>query len=309
MGSSFEILRGWETGQIAAILNKVSGGDRTKLEAILRDELEINLAEKEQTLVDKNGRVIPSRDLKSAVCEPNRRFYPQQPKLETFDDFGSRQKRFENAFGSGPCSIADAEFQDRTRKLIGEIEKNRRIANLLSGVHLPIILPRLESGDYGAVLEQIFLPRVKSAYEKEFPKRKLYNCRENDLESKVSVVPGMRHEKLLERMAGGSVVAIYFPNPLQGFSIRASREQLSDFPDSLLLSGGFDTATAMVMYPDILARDWYTPGLDLSALSWQSPGGSLCFRASGDDLYFGGRGVLAGARDGYSSGLLFFGSV
>ena len=95
------------------------------------------------------------------------------------------------------------------------------------------------------------------------------------LAGKVSIVPGSRHEKLIEKMMQDYVVAIYFPNPLQGFSINASREQMATLPESLILAGGFDTASAMSMYPDIIARDWHTPGYDLSALNWQSSDYSL----------------------------------
>ncbi|MDO8555426.1 MAG: hypothetical protein Q7R75_02575 [bacterium] len=296
MGSSFDILKGWETGQIAAILNKVSGGDREKLEAILRDE---------------NGRVIPAKSLKNSVYDPNKKLRLIQPKLETIGDFSSRLVHFKEAFKHGSCPTV-AEFSGRANKLIDDIRsnKNKNVANLLNGIYLPIILPRLEDfRDYGEALEKIFLPAVKFSYEKQFPNRKFWNYRDGNLEDKVNIAEGTRHEKLLERMAREFVVALYFPNPLQGFSVLASREQLFALPESLMLAGGFDTATAMAMYPDILAKDWYTPGLDLSALSWQSPHCSLFFRADDEWLLFGGWGDLGIALGGCSSGLLFLGSA
>ena len=192
-----------------------------------------------------------------------------------------------------------------SRELIGEIKNNRNLANLLNGVYLPIILPKLgDISDYGKTLEGVFLPAVKSSYERQFPDRKFYNYRENELVNNISIVSGTRHEKLGEKMKHDSLVAIYFPNSLQGFSILASQEQISSLPE-LLLSGGFDTAAAITMYPDILARDWNTPGYDLSALSWQSPDDSLFFRALDDRLHFNNRGKLANANDNCSSDLLF----
>ena len=70
---------------------------------------------------------------------------------------------------------------------------------------------------------------------------------------------------------------------------------------------GIDTAEAMVAYPDILARDYYTPGLGMSALQWQSADYSLLFEAYDDELYFGRRGDLGDALACYSGGLVVLG--
>ena len=131
------------------------------------------------------------------------------------------------------------------------------------------------------------------------------NYRKGDLGGKVSVVDGSRHDQLISRMKEGLVIGLHFPNPLQGFSINASREQMSTLPEGFILSG-MDTPIAMVMYPDILARDWDTPGLNL-ALQWQSAGYSLYFWACGGSLGFGRTAGLAGASGSYSGGLLFLG--
>ena len=306
---SFEILRGWETGQIAAILNKVSGGDRKKLEAILQDEVEVNLVERVLKLADKNGRIIPSKDLENAARDPNKNFHLIQPQFKIIDDYAGRLVRFQESFKEGPVMSA-ADFEGRSNQLIAEIKNNKNLANLLNGVYLPIILPRVPSfTDYGETLEKVFLPAVKFSYEKQFPDRKFYNYRKNELSGKIIIVSGVRHDKLIERIKHDFLVAIYFPNPFQGFSVSASREQMATFPESLVLSGGFDTASAMAIYPDVLARDWNTPGYDLSTLAWQSPGYSLYFEAYDDRLYFYDRGYLGFAFGDYSSGLLFLGSA
>ena len=308
MASSFEILRGWETGQLAAILNKVSGGDRAKLEAILRDETEISIIERAVKLFDKNGRRIPPKDLQAAVCNPDKKFYLVQPRL-ILADYADRLVRFQEAFKAGPVMSA-AEFEGRSKELVSEIRNQKDLANLLNGVYLPVILPKLDSfEDYGRTLEEIFLPAVTFAYEKQFPDRKFYNYRKNDLVDKVSIVEGTRHEQLVGKMTQDYVVAIYFPNSLQGFSVFASREQLSVLPGFLFLAGGFDASVALAMYPDVLARDYQAPGYDLSALIWRSPGYSLYFRADDDGLVFDRGGDLGFANDNYSSGLLFLGSA
>ena len=93
---------------------------------------------------------------------------------------------------------------------------------------------------------------------------------------------------------------------IQGFSIHADREQMSTLPEGFVLSG-MDTPIAMVMYSDILARDYNTPGLDLATLQWQSADCSLSFKACDGGLGFVSTDVLASAHDDYSGGLLFLG--
>ncbi len=72
-------------------------------------------------------------------------------------------------------------------------------------------------------------------------------------------------------------------------------------------AGGMDIPVAMVMYPDILARDFNTPGLDMAALQWRSADSSLFFLADDDGLDFFRADCLAYARGDYSGGLLFLG--
>ena len=92
-------------------------------------------------------------------------------------------------------------------------------------------------------------------------------------------------------------MGIHFPNPLQGFSVNASREQMATLPQGFILSG-MDTSVAMVMYPDILARDWNTFGLDLAALSFyfQYSRYSLKFTANDVNLEFDNTHNLVNAR-------------
>ncbi len=278
--------------------------------AILQDEKAVKVEEVSLKLFDKNGRRIP-KDLKSAVCDANKNFYLVQPKLGTVADYADRLIRFQQAFKEGPVMSA-AEFEGRAKELIAEVENNKNLCNLLSGIYLPIILPQLGNlNDYGENLKRVFIPAVEFSYnkDKQFSGRKFCNFRKNDLAGKVSIVPGTRHEKLIEKMTQGYVVAIYFPNPLQGFSINASREQIVTLPESLILAGGFDTASAIAMYSDVLAnaKEWYTPGYNLSALSWRLPYFSLFFEADVGNLVFGSRADLGSTYDNFSSGLLFLG--
>lgn len=300
------LTRDWTTGQLNALVKKIGEEDAR---AILRGE---KIAVIEDVpfveLFDKNGRRIPPRGLKAAVCDANRNFYLKQPKLETVEDYANRLVRFQEAFHPGPCMSA-AEFQGRAKELLEQLEKDERLRNLLKGVHLPVIVPELEAKDfdYGQVLEEVFLAAVGWAYQREFPGRKFNNYRQGELAGRVNIIEGSRHDQLIAKMRQGPVVGICFPNPLQGYSILADREQMTTLPQKLLLNGGFDTAAAEVGYPDILARDFNTPGQDCAALSWRSAWCSLVFGAGGDWFGFALTGGLAVARDHYSGGLAFFG--
>lgn len=305
MGSlkTFDILKGWETGQIAAILYKVSGGDREKLEAILRNEFEIKLEEKILRLFDQHGRRIP-HNLENRVVDANRKFYLNQPKMETTVDFANRLLRVEGFFGR--TGFTAENFEKEIRKLEEKIRQDKAIANLMECPYFPVVIPKTKVDDHGEILEQKFIPVVKQAYQEQFPNRKFYNWREGDLKAKVDIVEDSRHDELVREMRKGAVAGIHFANPLHGFSVLASREQMTTLPDGFVLSG-YGSLVAITMYPDELARDYQTPGYDLSAFSWGSSGCSLCCGASVGRLDFVCRAVLSVPFDSYSSGLLFLG--
>ncbi len=288
-----------------ALETKLGGLDNVL--AVIRGEKAVKIEDLIK-LFDKNGRRIPPKGFQNAVCDPDKDFYLIQPQFKTQEDFAIPFVRFQEAFHPGPMSVAD--FEGKTRKLLDEISSNKNLANLLKGVYLPIILPKLENfTDHGTTLEQVFLQAVESSYKKQFPGCKFGNWRKGELAYRVDIVEGSRHEKLIEKMKQGIVYAIYFPNPLQGFSVFASREQMKDLPESLILAGGFDTAAALTMYPEILARNGHIPRHNLAALQWRASGCSLCFEAYDDRLNFNYGVFLSDAHDNYSSGLLFLGSA
>lgn len=293
-----------------ALATKCGGLDNVL--AIIRGEKAVKI-EGLIKLFDQNGRRIP-KGLQNNVCDANKNFYLVQLEFASMEDYAGRLLKFQEAFHPGPLSVA--EFQKKIAELLEELRGDVLLKDLLNGVHLPIIIPGFKlldvnskKFDYGKVLDEKLLTALKIAYEKQFPGRTFYNLRKDELEGQVSIIPSTRHENLIEKMKQDIVYAIYFPNPLQGFSSLASREQMKDLPESLILTGGFDTSVAITMYPDILARDWHTPGYDLSALAWQSSGCSLAFGAGDDKLRFYHGARLGNADDVCSSGLLFLGSA
>ena len=296
-------IRSHTNGQTVAILSKVCGGKTEKLDALLRDELEIELKEVLKKLFDKHGRRIPE-GLSASVCDANRSFRLDQPKLVEEADFANSILRLHGCL-SIDTEVTAEQLKAETERLLAIIRENSQIANIANGVYLPVVLPKLVTDDLGAELE-LYLSGVNNSYTKTFSDRSFNNYRKGDLSGKVSIIDGSRHDQLVERMKQELVIGLHFPNPLQGFSINADREQMSTLPEGFILSG-IDTPIAMAMYPDILACDWNTPGLELAALQWRSADYSLNFRADDDELGFGCADNLADARGPYSGGLLFLG--
>lgn len=294
-------LDGFDAGQQLALLKKL-GGKEVK-DAILRGEKIITVGDAIRLLFDKHGRRIPE-GFSANVCDANRDFRLDQPKLEQEVDYANRILRLHGELGVDTAIIAK-QFQQETERLLALIRDNSQVANIANGVWLPVVLPQLTTDDLGIVLEQ-YLEAVGKSYVKTFSDRKLYNHRKGTLASEVSIVAGSRHNQLIAKMKQEPVIGIHFPNPLQGYSINAQREQMSTLSEGFILSG-LDTAIAMAMYPDILARDWNTPGLDLAAFSWRSAACSLYFRASDGRLDFDSGENLACAYGYYSGGLLFLG--
>jgi len=292
-------------GRLAAFTRQVGG--REVVEGVLSGELTVErvgttlqIKEAVRPLFDKNGRRIPPRGLVANVCDPNREFALVQPEI----DYSAWLERFD---GTGLSTfISGADFEARAKELLQALGQNEQTKNLLKGVHLPVVIPHTQVADLGQTIEE-FVAAAGKSYSRQFPDRSFKNYRQGELAGQVTIVDGSRYERLIDDIAESSVVSIYFPNPLQGFSVDAQREQMATLPESFILSGPLDTAMGWIMHTNVLARDYQTPVYDCSAVQWQSSEDSLCFKACDDGAYFGLRADLADAYDGYSGGLLFIG--
>ena len=263
------------------------------------------LEEQLRTLFDKNGRRIPE-GLTYPVRDPDRSYFLQQPQI----DYAQRLERLKVHFRERKLPISPSQFQDECEGLREELAKSEEFAtcaNILNGVVLPVVLlPVPHRGfDYGMVLERVYLSAVERAYKELFPERTFQNNRKGELARKVSIIDGSRHDLLVGKLFKGPVIGLFSPNPLQGFSVLAQREQMATLPQRFSLGGGFDSATAVTMYPDVLARDFQTPGYDCAALSWVDSEYSLCFEANDERLWFDHEVSLGYAFGSYSGGLFF----
>ena len=290
----------WTRGQVEALIN-IIGEENAK--GLLAGDVSAEFKEVVKKFFDKHGRRIPE-GLQANVCDANRKFRLDQPKLDEEVDFANRIMRLHSCL-SIDTGITAEQLKTETERLLALIRENSQIANIANGVWLPVISPKLVTDDLGAELE-LYLTGVNNSYIKTFSDRKFYNHRKGTLANKVNIVDGSRHDQLIEKMKQGPVMGIHFPNPLQGFSINANQEQMLTLPEGFILSG-MDIPIVMMMYPDILARDYNTPGLDMAALSWQSVGYSFFFKTYDDRLDFDYTDNLTYTDDDYSGGLLFLG--
>jgi len=260
-------------GQVEAAINNLGGLDNWN--AWLRGELTLEISEVVPKMFDKNGRRIPPRGLEYAVCDPDTNFRLNQPEIDYAGVINRLQRSFPSVMGNGRFLSAE-DFKQKAEALLEQLRQDEVLANLLKGIWLPVCFPRLRIKNYGQSLEEIFLPAVENSYKNQFPDRVFENYRRGELAAAVTMVEGSRHEMLLSRMEEGPIVGIMF-FPLQGFSVLAQREQMTSLPSSLLLSGAVDMATARVAYPEVMARDWNTPGYDCSAVNFRSSAASLLF--------------------------------
>ncbi len=178
-----------------------------------------------------------------------------------------------------------ADFEQQTKMLLGKIRGDDRIASILNGVHFPICIPKCEIGDYGLLVDELFLPAVKRAYEATFANRSFQNKIGRKLHGQLAIARECSQERLIEKMATGSVVGILFPVALQGYSVLAAREAMAKLPKGFVLSGVLDICVAMIEYSDVLARDDRVPTVVCAGTTWQGDL-SLCFHPNKESLNF-----------------------
>lgn len=283
------------------------------------DPGEFVLEEPIKPLFDSHARVIVPQGFKPKFVDANRGFHLVQPHLGYFGfsqepgaesarfGYAERLERFEAAF-QRKLGVTAAEFESKIAKIMARLATDPLTSNLiLNGVALPTIVPQTEitpQHDYGTVLEEIYVAALERAYMAEYPDRTFTNHRKGTLAGQVKVV-AKSHQALIDAIYTGPAVGLYFPNALQGLSIPADREIMNHLPSDFLLCGAIDTMAAASGYPDVLARDYQTPGLDCAAVQWRDASDSLYFRASGGVARFDCRGLLA--HGSYSGGLFLLG--
>ncbi len=160
---------------------------------------------------------------------------------------------------------------------------------------LPVVLPKLVTGDLGIEL-QLYLEGVGKSYAK-ITDREFHNYYENELDGKVKIVPGSHHNQLIKRMKQGSLVGIHLSGLLRG-----------EFePREQYLLSGMDIPIVVLMFPDLFGCD-HNQILDMTALSWRNGRGlALASYKTGAEFNITGNLLYAGVADYARPSYLFLG--
>lgn len=292
-------------GQDEALVNRLGeafGGDGLAAVHAILAGAQVTIEEIISTFFDKHGRRIPPRGIKAAVCDANYKFHLVQPEVI---DYAARLERVTDAF-EGKIDLPEAAwFEDAIGGLKDKVEGDSKIANALKGVYLPNVVPQMVIANHGQTLD-VLLVALGRSYQKEFHGRPFNNYRKGELARQVTVVAESRLNLLVEKAKQGPVPMLEFPCATQGFSVHAQREQMKTLPAGFILNG-FNAVLTMIMWPDVLTRDFNTPVLDLSAYQWQSAGCSLYLLPHDDYLVFHYGAHLDEASGTCSGGLSFVG--
>ena len=275
-------------GQIEALLNTLGGAEAAK--DVLRGRKKVyREGEGYQPLFDLHGWRLPPPNMKERhgcpvpnVCLASPIDFADKPNLET------RFVRTCKCFGVEP-PFKPSDFRDRASKAKSRIAQDDATGDVLRGPCLPIFLPSIqgmapiqEMGHCGEIIEKLALRSlIGQVFAERFPGQRF-----SDVVGRTwfSIREGSRHEKLIAAMSAGPVAALYFPMALQGYPPLAAVEQMESLPDHFLLSGAINVMAAMIMYPDMLARDANVPDLECAGVGDYST--AFQFKRTEDELFF-----------------------
>lgn len=140
------------------------------------------------------------------------------------------------------CSFAKEDFVNKTDDVLYKIRSDPALANLLCGPYFPLVVPF-------STKRKVFLQLLKEAFEESqnYYERAQFRsfCTDADLESFV--------HGPWSRMPEGTVVGVYFPMALAGFSPIAAKEQLWELPPYVSVAGFTVVMAAAVTYPTMFS--------------------------------------------------------
>ena len=241
------------------------------------------------------GRREP-RGLRSEVVLPSIRHCLYRQSEKDYDDneryfaeeydYAQRLDRYKAIYTGLDMSMG--EYTERALAVRERILASKETANLeRRAAGLPIILPKMDINQRSIdkAIKKYFAPAASNAYESETGGFFFGNLILNVWDCQVKIVPESRHNRLLEAVSKGNVVAMCYPNCLQGFSAEAQIEQMKDLPKEFILSG-LDIFAAIIGFPDVIADDVWRPTYDMTALTLKPFGRNLQFTSNGCELHF-----------------------
>ena len=253
---------------------------------------------------DAFGRCLPA-GLKSPVHAHSRRWFLfPQPAI----DYAAIYARTAAHLGeNGALATSVSEFAEHAEAIRARLLADPQLAGMTRGIGIPFLLPTAQIGDYGAALENRYIPAVGKAFEATLPDYDFKSHNPVHLAGQLRIAPESRHARLIEALGQGDVVGWLFPCLLE-YSIPATREAVAALPDDCLLAGGIDTCAALVGSPDLfLRRDGPPPLLWLAALDGEKEGIGYHFEAYGYNLTFNRRPHLGQAAEYWAGAVVAIG--
>jgi predicted transcriptional regulator len=300
-GSVQELLDALE-GRQEALINKL--GEEVAV-GLLEDRFAVRLEDNVVVIIEailtrltEKGILIPSRETRAKICDPNYSYQLQQLKLnrEVLERGYARLAQL----GLVPGMALDV-FVAKALVLLRQL---RKIKNADRAVCFPILIPQMDIKDLGETTE-LLVSTVATAYQQQFPGRLFTNHRKGSLAGRVVPFQGAGYDQLMADLRNGPVVGLWFPSSMLGFSLDAQQEQAEHLPSRFTLTGTIEAAIGWVMYTELVAANIRTPLYDCPAVRDGSSGQSFCFGADDDRARFRGRIHPVAARGGCSGGLLF----
>ena len=238
-------------GQIEALLNKLG---EENVERLLQDRLTVRFEGfiEERSLfrfdgwAKQDGLVAAMGSGLDGDCTGFENFDMHSTKA-----LKSRLWRLSKFLNLDDSVIALENFLARIETLRIKIQKDSRIAHILNGPYLPVVIPKVHfanpSGNKDLIndLGNAFSKAVKEQYPvREYNEHPINNLR--------VVTSHTNQGYLFEKLAKDSVVGLFFPEALAQFSVNAAKEFVgAHLPEGFVLSG-IDGLVASIMYADIL---------------------------------------------------------
>ena len=80
-----------------------------------------------------------------------------------------------------------SEFEQKIISIKNNIKKDKKIENILNGISVPFIIPKLDDEDIGLNIEKTFFPALKNSFRNEFNEFNLINHLKDGLKNQIVV--------------------------------------------------------------------------------------------------------------------------
>jgi hypothetical protein len=257
------------------------------------------------SLFDEFGRTIPTGLSAPAHGKIRRYFTCDQPEI----NYKAIFDRISAQLGAG--SLTAADFEKRAKAILDKVQADDATKGITNSIHIPFFLPKnpnIQTRDLGEEVQDVYLKAVEKSFVATLPQYTFTDHNEKEgLKGKLAVLPGSRHERLLNAVAKDDVVGYFFLS-LTEYSVPAAIEKTGQLPEEFLLAGGVDTCAAFIGSPNLLLKtEAYPPLVWFNAVTGDRPGAAYHFEAYGYNLTFNRKVHFDQPAEYWASGLVVLG--